>query len=83
MKAIEVNATVDSPYELHLSSPLVGVSSKEVKIIVLFSEDAGEEINEREWAKQTIDSNSAFDLLKAPEEDIYTLSDGKPYGGEA
>lgn len=83
MKAIEVNATIDSPYELHLSSPLVGVSSKEVKLIVLFDEDTGEEINEPEWAKQAVNNNSAFDFLKAPEEDIYTLSDGKPYDGEA
>ena len=83
MKAIEVNATIDSPYELHLSSPLVGVSSKEVKLIVLFDEDTGEEINEQKWVKQTITNNSAFDFLKAPEEDIYTLSDGKPYNGEA
>ena len=83
MKAIEVNATVDSPYELHLSTPLIGVSSKEVKLIVLFDEDADEEINEQKWAKQAINNNSAFDFLKAPEEDIYTLSDGKPYNGEA
>jgi hypothetical protein len=83
MKAIEVNATIDNPYELHLSSPLLGVNSKEVKLIVLFNEDAGEEIDKQEWAKQAIDNNSAFDFLKAPEEDIYTLSDGKPYDGEA
>ena len=83
MKAIEVNATIGSPYELHLSSPLVGVSSKEVKLIVLFDDNAGEEINEQEWAKQAVNNNAAFDFLKAPEEDIYTLSDGKPYDGEA
>ena len=83
MKAIEVNATIDNPYELHLSSPLIGVSSKEVKLIVLFDEDTGEEINEQVWAKQAINNNSAFDFLKAPKEDIYTLSDGKPYNGEA
>ena len=83
MKAIEVNATIDSPYELHLSSPLIGVSSKEVKLIVLFDEGADAEINEQEWAKQAVNNNAAFDFLKAPEEDIYTLSDGKPYDGEA
>ena len=82
MKAIEVNATIDNPYELHLSSPLIGVSSKKVKLIVLFNEGAGEETNEQEWAKQAINNNSAFDFLKASEEDIYTLSDGKPYDGE-
>jgi hypothetical protein len=75
MKAIEVNAAIDNPYELRLSSPLLGVNSKEVKLIVLFNEDAGEEIDKQEWAKQAIDNNSAFDFLKAPEEDIYTLSD--------
>ena len=83
MKAIEVKATIDSPYELHLSSPLIGISSKEVKLIVLFDEDAGGEINAQEWAKQAVNNNPAFDFLKALEEDIYTLSDGKPYNGEA
>lgn len=83
MKAVEVNATISNPYELHLSSPLLGVRSRKVKLIVLFNEGSSEEINEDEWTKLAIENNSAFDFLKAPEEDIYTLSDGRPYNGEA
>jgi len=51
-------------------------------VVADFDENAGEEIDEQAWAKQTVGNNSAFDFLKAPGEDIYTLSDGKPYDGE-
>jgi tetratricopeptide (TPR) repeat protein len=36
------------------------------------------EIDEREWLRAAA-SNPAFDFLKDPEEDIYTLADGKPF----
>ena len=39
--------------------------------------EAGE-IDESEWLRSAA-SNPAFDLLKDPEEDIYTLADGKPF----
>ena len=37
-----------------------------------------EEIDEQEWLKAAA-NNPVFDFLKDPEEDIYTLSDGKPF----
>ena len=37
--------------------------------------------NENEW-KLLLKNNSAFDFLKDPEEDIYTIHDGKPYKRE-
>lgn len=37
-----------------------------------------ETIDEREWL-QAAATNPAFDFLKDPEEDIYTLADGKPF----
>lgn len=37
-----------------------------------------DEITEQEWLKAA-SSNPVFDFLKDPEEDIYTLSDGKPF----
>ncbi|MEI1373461.1 tetratricopeptide repeat protein [Nostoc sp. UHCC 0926] len=37
-----------------------------------------EEIDEQEWLKAAA-SNPVFDFLKDPEEDIYTLADGKPF----
>lgn len=39
--------------------------------------EAGE-IDESEWLRSAA-SNPAFDFLKDPEEDIYTLADGKPF----
>jgi hypothetical protein len=40
-----------------------------------------EEIDEQEWLKAAA-SSSAFDFLKDPKEDIYTLADGKPFHDE-
>ena len=40
-----------------------------------------DEWNEKEWL-DTATLNPSFDFLKDPEEDIYTLSDGKPYYDE-
>ena len=37
-----------------------------------------EEIDEQEWLHATA-KNPVFDFLKDPEEDIYTLTDGKPF----
>lgn len=37
-----------------------------------------EEIDEQEWL-QAAANNPVFDFLKDPEEDIYTLADGKPF----
>jgi len=36
------------------------------------------DINETEWL-QAAAANPAFDFLKDPEEDVYTLSDGEPF----
>jgi hypothetical protein len=50
-----------------------------VRVIVLYSLIV--EWNEKEWL-DTATLNPSFDFLKDPEEDIYTLSDGKPYYDE-
>jgi hypothetical protein len=39
------------------------------------------EIDEIEWLRAAA-TNPAFDFLKDPEEDIYTLEDGKPFNDE-
>jgi hypothetical protein len=36
------------------------------------------DMDEKEWV-QAGSRNPAFDFLKRPEEDIYTLSDGRPF----
>lgn len=50
---------------------LQGLISVEIDV------EAGE-IDESEWLRSAA-SNPAFDFLEDPEEDIYTLADGKPF----
>ena len=76
MKAIEMTGTVDEQGHLHLDEPLTVPASSRVRIILLFPEEA--DIDEHEWLRGAT-SNSAFDFLKDPAEDIYTLADGKPF----
>lgn len=75
MKAIETTGTVDDQRQLHLDKPLPIVGPSRVRVIILFPED---DIDEREWLLAAA-SNPAFDFLKDPAEDIYTLTDGKPF----
>jgi hypothetical protein len=48
-------------------------------VIILVVEET--DIDEQEWLRAAA-SNSAFDFLKDPSEDIYTLSDGKPFNDQ-
>jgi hypothetical protein len=45
---------------------------------VLFPEEHKEEISESEWLYAAA-VNPAFDFMKDPGQDIYTLADGKPF----
>ena len=76
MTAIEMTGTIDEQRQLRLDGQLPVVGPARVKVIVLYP--AGEEMGEAEWLRAA-SSNSAFSYLKEPEEDIYTLSDGKPF----
>lgn len=75
MKAVEVTGTVNEKGELHLDQPLAVTKSGCVRVILLFPEP--EEIDEHEWLKAAA-NNPVFAFLHDPEEDIYTLEDGKP-----
>mgnify|MGYP000557152116 CR=1 FL=1 len=44
-------------------------------------EETDDNISESEWLKKALNS-SAFSFLSDPEEDIYTLNDGKPIHAE-
>lgn len=74
-KAFETVGTINNQRQLVLDEPLPIIGSKRVRIIILLSED---EISEQEWLHAAA-VNPAFDFLKEPEEDIYTLSDGRPF----
>ncbi|MBI5748980.1 MAG: hypothetical protein HZA00_07625 [Nitrospinae bacterium] len=75
-KAIEITATIDAQKKLILDEPLPVVGPARVRVIILLPEDI--EIDEKEWL-YTAAVNPSFDFLKEPEEDIYTINDGKPF----
>lgn len=76
MKAIEMAGTIDEQGYLHLDEPLPSAYPSRVRVIVLFEDES--DIDEREWLRGAMTS-PAFDFLKDPVEDIYTLADGKPF----
>lgn len=77
VRAIETTGTIEGKQYLHLSHPLPHTVPQEVRVIVLFPE-RGEEWEKDEWLRIAA-SNPAFDFLKDPAEDIYTLTDGIPF----
>ena len=44
-------------------------------------EPENDEIDEQEWLRAAA-SNPSFDFLYDPDEDIYTLADGKPFNDQ-
>jgi len=79
MRALEVTGMVDEQGQLHLDEPLRVTGPGRVRVILLFPD--AEDINESEWLSAA-SRNPAFDFLKEPEEDIYTLADGRPFHDE-
>lgn len=80
LRAVEVAGTIDQNHQLHLDEPLPVNGPSRVRVIILIP-DSPNEVSEEEWLKAAA-TNPAFDFLKEPEEDIYTLADGKPFRDE-
>ena len=76
IKAIEIGGEIDEQRNLHLDEPLPSLTPCRVRVIILIPEE--KDIEEHEWL-QAATHNPAFDFLNDPEEDLYTLSDGKPF----
>ncbi len=76
LRALEIGGTVDEHRKLHLDAPLPITGPSRVRVIILFPDEA--DIDEQEWLRAAM-ANPAFDFLKEPGEDIYTLADGKPF----
>lgn len=76
LRALEVAGTVDEHHQLHLDTPLPIAGPSRVRVIVLLADDT--EVDEREWL-HLAGKNPAFDFLREPKEDIYTLDDGEPF----
>ena len=79
MNAIETTGVVDAQKHLRLDQPLPIPQNSRVRVIILVPDS--EEISESEWLTSTA-SNPAFGFLKDSAEDIYSLSDGKPFHDE-
>ena len=75
MKAIEVVGTIEEGLRVRLDQPLPAGVAGRVRLIILVGED---EPSEQEWL-HAANQGGAFDFLNAPEEDRYTLRDGKPF----
>ena len=75
-KAIETTGTIDPQHQLVLDEPLPVVGPTRVRVIILLPEEA--DIDEREWLRAAV-ANPSFDFLKEPQEDVYTLADGRPF----
>lgn len=74
MKAIEVVGTIEDG-RVRLDQPLPSGVAGRVRLLILVGED---EPSEKEWLLAA-NQGGAFDFLSAPEEDRYTLHDGKPF----
>ena len=75
MRTFETSATVENQSSLHLDTPLEKSVTGKVHVIIVSDED---DISAVEWVHSAA-HNPAFDFLKDPKEDIYSLRDGKPW----
>ncbi|MDX2231984.1 MAG: hypothetical protein NW220_20280 [Leptolyngbyaceae cyanobacterium bins.349] len=77
MKAIEITGSINEQGNVELDQPLTAAKAIRFRGILLFPEPD----EAQEWSLATL-KTSAVDLLSDPEEDIYTLEDGKPIDHE-
>lgn len=75
LTAIETTGTIEQSGRIVIDETFSVNTPTLVRVIVLFAEN--EDLNESEWL-QAASKNEVFDFLNDPDEDIYSLSDGKP-----
>ena len=80
LTAIEVTGTIDEQHQLRLDETLPITGPQRVRVIVLYPLNG--ERDEAEWLRAAA-SNPAFADLANSNEDIYSLTDGKPFDDEA
>jgi hypothetical protein len=80
LTAFETTAMVDENRQLRLDSPLPATGPMRVRVIVLYP--PAEDIDEATWLS-AVSRSPAFTSLHDASEDIYTISDGKPFNAEA
>lgn len=75
IQAVETSGHVDSNGFLQIETP-VPLKEGDVKVIIMYAEN--EELEEEQLWTRSVSNNPAFDFLKDPREDIYSVNDGKP-----
>ncbi len=80
LTAFETKGYIDEKDQLQLDDTLPVSGPMPVRVIVLYP--TGDNTNESEWLKSAV-ANQAFLFLADEEEDIYTLTDGKPLNDQA
>jgi hypothetical protein len=76
LRAIEVEGSIDAQRQLHLDHPLPVAAPGRVRVIILISEPG--KVSDEEWLRAAA-RNPAFDFLRDPAEDVYTVEDGEPF----
>ena len=79
VKAIETTGIVNKDHQLVLDEPLPIAGPSRVRVIVLVPDE--DDIDEQLCLKAAA-ANPAFDFLRDAAEDIYTVSDGKPFSDQ-
>jgi len=81
MRAFETTGKIDKKHNsIKLDTPLPKDLKNIARLIVLFPEQE-DNISNDEWL-QSVAKNDIFNMLNAPEEDIYSSEDGKPFHAE-
>jgi len=85
LRAIEISGTVDEEHRLHLDEDVPIGGPSRVRVIILVPGTSDDEVraeqgdmDEAAWLRAAA-RNPAFNFLNDPQEDIYTLSDGRPF----
>ena len=76
MTTIETTGTIDEHHRLQLDERLPVAGPLRVRVIVQYPSSG--KWDEAEWLRAAA-RNPAFTFLNDPEEDIYSLADGKPF----
>jgi hypothetical protein len=79
-RTIETTGIISAQHLLTLDEPLQTIKTGSKVRVIIFVPDE-EDIDDKLWMKYGY-SNDAFAFLKEPEEDVYTIHDGKPFKDE-
>jgi len=77
MRAIEINSRTDRSGLLRFNYPLHKADSN-VRVLILLDESEDGDEDEAGLLLKAAAGNPAFDFLKDPAEDIYSLTSGEP-----